>query len=143
VDFESGTAYIKPESFYNRGLLIAPLVFFLALLSFVFWQLAFFIDNIQRGEMFIPANYKRLRNMGVSILVYEALVFIIYLLENSYRILINYQSTIPNFRPPVSLVAEPDYHIGWSYLIAGCIILILAKAFQKGYTLQQDQALTI
>jgi len=143
VDFESGTAYIKPESFYNRSLLIAPIVFFFGILSFFLWQLAFFINNIQRGEIFIPANYKRLRNMGIAVLAHQALLFILYLLESSYQILVNYQSTIPNYRPPVYLVAEADYHIGAPYLLAGALILVVANAFKKGYTLQQEQDLTI
>ena len=143
VDFEKGTVYIKPNSFYNRGLLLAPQVLFFILLSFFTWQLAFFLDNIQRGEMFTQSNYKRLRNMGSAILIYQALLLAIYFFENSYYVLINYRATIPNFRFPVQLMAEADYHLGWSYILTGCIILIVAKAFHKGYTLQNEQDLTI
>ncbi|MES2004644.1 MAG: DUF2975 domain-containing protein [Bacteroidota bacterium] len=143
LNFENGTAYIKPSSFYNRGLLLVPQVLFFMLLSYFCWQLAFFLDNIQRGQMFSFSNYARIRNLGISILIYQILLFIIYLLENSYRITIDYESTIPNYRTPIHMDAEPDYHLGWSYLITGCILLIIAKAFYKGHKLQQEQDLTV
>jgi hypothetical protein len=56
---------------------------------------------------------------------------------------IDYRSTIPNYRSPLTIMAEPDYHIGWEYVITACIILIIAKAFRTGYLLQKEQELTI
>jgi hypothetical protein len=143
VNFETGTVYIKPDSFYNRGLLLAPQIIFFVVLAYFCWQLAFFLDNIQRSAMFTLSNCRKIRNLGLSVIIYQLLLFVVYLLENTYYIKVDYRSTIPDFRSPVYFHAEADYHLGWSYLIAGCILLIVAKAFYKGYTLQQEQALTI
>lgn len=143
VDIESGTVYIKPESFYNRGLLLLPQILFFFLVAYFCWQLACFLGNIQDGEMFTIGNYRKIRNMGLSVIGYQFLLFIVYLLENTYYVLVQYRSTIPNFRSPIELVAEADYHLGVSYLLAGCILLIVAKAFYKGHQLQQEQDLTV
>jgi hypothetical protein len=81
--------------------------------------------------------------MGLSVIIYQLLLFIIYLLENTYYVKITYRSSIPGFRSPVWFSAEADYHLGWPYLLAGCILMIIAKAFYKGYQLQQEQELTV
>src|SRR5260221_8269420 len=68
VAFEKGTAYIKPFSFAQRGLLLLPRILFFMLLSYACWQLAFFLDNIQGGNVFSRSNYFKFRNIGLSIL---------------------------------------------------------------------------
>jgi hypothetical protein len=143
IDFRKGTAYIQPHSFANRIVLLLPQVLFYLLLGYGCWQLALFLDNIYRNRMFTSQNHALLNRTGFAILFYQAILTTMYLLGKDFMIDINYRSTIPNYRSPLTIIAEPDYHIGWEYVITACIILIIAKAFRTGYLLQKEQELTI
>ncbi|MEO8174266.1 MAG: hypothetical protein ABI581_14325 [Sediminibacterium sp.] len=76
-------------------------------------------------------------------ILYQLLLIVTYMLANSYHIIKQYAATIPEFRTPVFLAAEPDYHLSWAYFTGGITLLIVAKAFHKGYKLQQEQDLTV
>ncbi len=143
IDFETGTAYIKPTSFQARSLLLLPQCLFFLLLAYFSWQLAFFIDNIRQGKIFTKTNYLKLRNLGFSLLAFEILMFIIYIWGKQFYISLQFKSTLTNFQNPIFMIANPNYHLGWGYFLAALFIMIIAKAFYTGYQIQHDQDLTI
>ena len=94
------------------------------------------ILDISKGKAFIAKNVQRFNFMAVILLVY-AILFILspYLFKLIYHTLIPNEFMLPPFVTtlqkllPVCLIA-----IG---------LFIIGKAFEKGYNLQRENALTI
>jgi hypothetical protein len=134
LEFDTGTAYLKPHDFGNRIILLLPEVLFYLLLCYCSWQMAVFVDNISRNRMFLLQNYQLLSNIAQAMLIYQCVVLVMHKLGKYFPITVS---------DPLILTAVPDYHFSWIYAIAASIIFIIAKAFQRGYLLQKEQDLTI
>ena len=143
VSFSTFTVKVKPSSTMQRYLLLLPAIFFLFVLSYCFWQVAKFLHFIQLKDFFNFINYKRLRNIGVCLLVYQLIMFIFDLLFNKYNVSIQFNSTISNWRSPLYLSGSPQSNSSIMYFIIGCCFLIAAKAFKDGNQIKQEQDLTI
>lgn len=139
----SGTIHIKPDSLRSRGILILPLILLLLISSFCLWQLGMFLHYIQSGESFDLSNYKRIKNIGLGLLVYNFLLWGLDMLFPHFSVVTNFESTAPGFRSPVVLAGQPALEYGLNWFLAGCLFLILASAFKKGHQLQKEQDLTI
>jgi hypothetical protein len=143
LEFNTGTAYLRPYSFANRVILLLPQTLFYALLCYCSWLMALFLDNISRNRMFLPQNYHLLKNIAQAILVCQGILFILYWLQKDFSVTVNNLSVSIDQSISVMLMAVPDYYLGWEYVITAFIILIIAKAFQRGYLLQREQDLII
>lgn len=144
LDFGSGKAYIQPASRLQLFILSLPSILQSAVLAYCAWQLAMLLAFIQSGESFITRNYRRLSKTGWAIVgLYIAMFFYEIALKQFNSLYVSFSSTIPGYQQPLSIHATPENTIGITWLIAGCIILILASAFRKGSRLQHEQDLTI
>jgi len=145
--FSEAKAYIKTENYFYKLLFMLPTIVLLLVICYASWQLGLLLDYIQGGEIFELINYKRLQNIGLLIIYFQLFCLLIGLIvmltNNDWRVDVQFTSSIPHFRSPLIIHAEPDYGFEWYWLIAGCITVVIAKAFQKGYKLQQEQELTI
>lgn len=144
-EMQSGKVYIKPEKFSQRLILSLPILLKFLLIGFCAWQIAMVLSFIRTGEAFNNKNYRRVASVGWSLIIYALGLFLIKLLFEpdftSMDILFN--SSIPNYREPISLHGNTSAQLNFSWIIIGCVFLITAQAFQKGYKLQQEQDLTI
>jgi hypothetical protein len=92
--------------------------------------------NISKGKAFIPANIKMLRLIAAAFAIAYLFGFlIVYAPRFIYRDVIP-----PDFIPESFLSAFVN---NLYYLFIAIAIWLLAKAFEKGYNLQQEQSLTI
>ncbi len=134
---------IKPQNAMQRIQLTIPLVIWPLVLAFVFWHLAKFLHHIQLGDSFNDENYKRLRNIGIAVLLFQLLLTVYGLFLSRYSISVTFASTIQNWRSPFYLSGTPSS--GWSLtsIMVGLFFIIISKAFKTGNTLQQEQDLTI
>ncbi len=95
-----------------------------------------FIVNISKGNAFTQSNINTFKYMGYAVLFYEILDIITPQVLHFY-----FRNTIPpDFKLPSIL-----NNIGNTIFIGliSLAFLTIAKAFQRGYKLQQEQDLTI
>ena len=116
--------------FANVAILITLMTFGL----FVFTQLRAVFRTLRAGQPFVSANVRRIRWIGVAVIVGELAWSGIVLFENRYAathfaaVGIRFNTT-----PAVNAVA----------IIYGLIILAIAEVFREGTRLEEDQSLTV
>jgi hypothetical protein len=143
IKFEKGIAFIKPASFKERVYFIIPHFLFYLTASFFCLQLALFLNSLQSQIIFTKRNYQRLLSLGIALIFYQLLLYLLHHFQEQFYVTLDYKSTIPNYRSPFFLMGEPYFHIEWGYIFTGCIILFIARVFFNGYQLQNEQDLTI
>jgi len=109
---------------------------FLALIAFVLGELRAVFCSLRDGSPFVAANARRIRRIGLSILGYEALRFVVTttvvgpaleklrLVEGTGRI-------------------HADAGPSFMALFLGCAVLVLAEVFRRGTLMHDEQALTV
>ena len=116
--------------FANVAILITLMTFGL----FVFTQLRAVFRTLRAGQPFVSANVRRIRWIGVAVILGELAWSGIVLFENHYAATHFAAAGIRfNMQPAVNFVA----------IIYGLIILALAEVFREGTRLQEDQSLTV
>ena len=116
--------------FANVAILITLMTFGL----FVFTQLREVFRTLRAGQPFVSANVRRIRWIGVAVIVGELAWSGIVLFENRYAATHFAAAGIRfNTQPAVNFVA----------IIYGLIILALAEVFREGTRLEEDQSLTV
>lgn len=144
LSFSSGKAYLQTSSWLQKLVLNLPLLLKWAVLAYCAWQLAMLLSFIQSGEAFVSRNNRRLSKIGWAIVgLYVFMCFYEVLLKQFNSLSVSFSSTGRNYYAPFQVNASFENSIGITWLIAGCIILILARAFRKGARLQQEQDLTV
>ena len=143
LSIPSFKVYVKPTSVWHWIELLTPSIFILIVLAYSFWQMAKFLQFIQLKDAFNYDNYKRLRNIGIALLLYQFVMLIFDFAFHHYNISMQFESTIPNWRSPFYLSGSPQANSSLSYFIIGCIFLIIAKAFNEGNRIKHEQDLTI
>lgn len=134
---------IKPTSSKQRFSLVFPKVLFGLIFAFFFLQFARFLHAIYSGNVFNNRNFKRLQNIGLSLILAQFLSFIFSLFFNQFNVTIRYESTIKNWRSPLYISGSIENDFDFTYFIVGIIFLILSKAFKNGYLLKNEQDLTV
>ncbi len=130
-----------PISFKLHGILkIALMITITFLIGF---SLYFFIGlpvqillNISRGKVFILNNLKYINQICLALMM--ATSFTIFLPMVLHLIFMN--------RIPSEIYPNSIFSIlasGFGYIIATIVLLLIRKAFKKGYELQQENALTV
>jgi hypothetical protein len=116
--------------FANVAILIALMTFGL----FVFTQLRAVFRTLHAGRPFVSANVKRIRWIGVAVIVGELVWSGFVLFENRYAATHFAAAGIRfNTQPAVNFVA----------IIYGLIILAIGEVFREGTRLEEDQSLTV
>ena len=91
--------------------------------------------RIARGNPFDVENIAALFSISYSLFAYSAIVIGLPFI---FRLM--FCKIIP---PEFSLVKGEGLSNNWMFILAGIIVFLIAKAFRKGYQLQNEQDLTI
>ena len=136
---------IRPKTFGVKLLFVLPIILTFFTISFCAWKIARLLDAIQRGMFFERDNYLRILQIGIAILILQVILITLSIFQIQYigYVHIRFTSSIPNYRQPFQLGAAADLKINWGWIVAGCIFIILSKAFYKGHDLQEDHELSI
>ncbi len=137
-NFDTGTLYVHSGDRIQRLLLMLPLILKVLTFAFVAWQIAVLLSRVRAGESFSTSNNKHLLRSGWLILgVYLTLTAyeIFYHPFESYSLITFSGESFSDF--------HPDQQVGFSWLVVGCIFIILSLAFRKGEKLQEEQDLTV
>jgi len=117
-----------------KTLNILVLIIALVLLSFFTLILFRFNKEVGKGDFFITANIKRLKWLGMLIIVS---FFSFHMLNWCIRLFITKSLLITGIQYNQSFSLFPFE------LIIGLMLLVIATAFEKGKELKEDQQLTI
>lgn len=109
---------------------------FMALIAFVLGELRAVFRSLREGSPFVAANARRLRRIGLGILVFEALRVVVTATVvapaiESLRIVVEGNR--------MRVDAWPD----WTLLFLAFAVLVLAEVFRRGTKMQDEQALTV
>ena len=144
ASLNEGKIFIYPVDFGDRIALNAPALLKLSLLSYCCWQIGMLLSIIAAGKAFPSRNYYRLRNAGIAIIVVCLFLYLFDLLSNRFNFFnIHFESTIEHFRQPFPTGLQMKSSLEITWLVVGCIFIILSFAFKKGTELQQEQDLTV
>lgn len=128
-----------------------------ACLLFMLFCINLFLQDIRKYKIFAAANFRRLRWVGISLLVFSLLdsldVFCTYLLEKEIGMMVTkfevFHNSLPiptpfkiNIDNTLRITFNPFLVVNTTFLM-GLAIIILAEIFRKGHELQQEQELTI
>jgi len=109
---------------------------FLALIAFVVGELRAVFRSLRDGSPFIAANARRIRRIGLSVLVFEAL-----------RVVVTITVVAPaleRLKPVVGgAVIQADAWPSGMVVFLGCAVLVLAEVFRRGTRMHDEQALTV
>lgn len=141
-DIKAFSIKVKPTTTIAKYVLWLPLLLTMLLYAYVLHQFSMFLHFIQQGASFEMVNYKRLRNIGFSLLGFQLFGYFYDWIFNHYTISVDTISTLPHFKNYLYFSGSVKGSSG-IYLVTGIFFLILAKAFQSGHNLQQEQDLTI
>ena len=144
VTLNSGTFYLKPGTVADKFLFAVPEILKMLLAAFCSWQLAKLVSSIHKGRSFRKKSYARLSRIGVAMIVADLLLLVTDMLPARINsVAIDFSASIPNYRFPFQTMGIRQGQFDLVLLLTGCLILIVAKAFQKGNELQGEQELTI
>jgi hypothetical protein len=122
-----------PSGLFLAGLLTLVLVVAGVVLFFL-QQLRGIVATVAEGDPFVRANARRLRVLGVLILV---LGVIQPLAEFATSLILRSQFVTQDFQ------ISTRFGFEFSYLFAGLSVLVLAEVFRHGAALREEQALTV
>ena len=116
------------------GPALIAVVIMLALVLFVIGQLRAVFRTLRDGQPFVPANARRLRWIGVTVIAGELARTVGIYSANSYVV-------THFFAPGLRFDSRPDLSV--LTIVHGLIILAIAEVFRTGTRLDEDQSLTI
>lgn len=135
--FGSDSGIYAGRSFYDRLIFLLPGILIALTAAYVCWQLGKMLYSIQKNKQFYEPNYQRLFNSGASIVIVNILLLVISMLSsNAGKIVVD--STAGGKK-----IIGDDYSFTWSWVAVGCLLMILAKVFQKGSEIQEDHDLAL
>lgn len=137
--------FIRPKTIGIKLLFVLPIILTLLTVSFCAWKIGMLLHAIQIGLFFERNNYRRILQIGIAILILQAIIITLSIFQTQYieNVHVRFTSSIPNYRQPFELGAYADLKINWGWIVAGCIFIILSRAFYKGHDLQEDHELSI
>lgn len=116
---------------------ISGISYFLSLVFCVFLviEIVKFVVNINRGEVFVAKNVKRLRHISICFIAISLLIVISgvaqeYLLGSMNLTLSGYQ-------------LSAYWIIPWSNLLLGLLALLIAQVWSRGIALEEEQQFTV
>ncbi len=135
VQYMSGLAVLSVKEKANNWTQLAAFP-----VSFLFLIVAFLLRKLVRtardGKPFTFKNVRRVRLIGIIIMLYGPLVSLVYYLVSfSYLKYLNI--------PGANVSAGFNFSMSISFLLLGMLILVLAQVFDMGVRLQSDSDLTV
>jgi hypothetical protein len=135
--------YINRDDIFRRFLYLFPRILQLLLIAWCTLQLSLVLQFVKKDQSFRKNNYKRLFRMGAAIVIVESLLFAWgYLINALTDIEKEFVASVDHLWS-VELDMRLSSHFNFEWLIAGCVLIVLSKAFLKGDALQEDSDLMI
>jgi hypothetical protein len=122
---------------YTAGMATRYLLSFLLLVAFLYMGNCFlkFCIDIARGDFFIEENSFRLNVIAYGIIIYSLLDLL-----TPYLLRLLFAGYITD---DVVMVHKSFGEMGFGSMLAGAFFWLLAKAFDRGMRLQEEQELTV
>jgi hypothetical protein len=138
-DTVDGITFISDDlgSFYDRIMLYVPAILITLTVSYACWQFARILNSIENNKEFSDKNYKRLFNAGAWIIVVDLLLLVFDVMNHS---VVRGVLHISPATSPGLTSDENSFSLTW--LVVGCILMILSKVFRRGSELQEDHDLS-
>jgi hypothetical protein len=137
-DFEKSVLVPVSKEFFTGGRLFIFILMALIGFALLYIFIALPINvlfNISRGKVFTQINLRDLH-----VLAYTSLGFFLVQMIMPYVTSLFFLKKIP---PELTLSFSSLFNSSWEIGLFGIITLTIARAFAKGYKLQQEQDLTI
>lgn len=133
LEYSGGTMLVSGinRSIYKFAI---GMIYDSAWMIILFWVLRKLVRSLKHGRPFIPDNVRRIRALGLLIILdFPVTWFLNYLNNNQYIGKLD----IPGAE--ISMNAVPEINT----LLLGLLILVLAQVFDTGVRLQSDNDLTV
>jgi hypothetical protein len=140
ASIKTGTVNIETSDLGKRLLFLSPILFATLVSGYCMWQMTLLLQSITKQSPFEKINFKRLRNVGYAIILYQIVLIVLSALFHLDIDIFLFSSTL---RHPISFTAHQESNFSLQWLLLGTAILILALAFKRGVELQEEQTLTI
>jgi len=115
-------------------LIVLPLIVVIAAALWLFHSLRRFLRNVRAGQIFAAENPGLLNRVGwIVVVAGPALGIIQLILGLSYLSLLDF--------PGVSISVDADFH--WEMVLAGLVILVIAKVYDVAVQMKADAELTV
>jgi Protein of unknown function (DUF2975) len=135
IQYMSGPAVLRVSEKANNWTQMAALP-----VSLLFLFMAFILRKIVRtargGKPFTFDNVRRIRLIGIFIMLYCPLLSVVY-----YLVSLSYLEYL--YIPGVEISAGFDFGASIISLLLGLLVLVLAQVFDMGVRLQTDNDLTV
>ena len=144
LSFPTFTLFIKPNTKLQVFIFLLPAIIGYLIYAYVANQFAKFLHYIQIKETFNYINFKRLNNIGFSIIISTLFIYIYSFIVYRYNVSISFQSTLSKWHGSMFYLSGSPTSSGLGYyFLFGCVCIVIAKAFKRGFELQQEQDLTV
>jgi hypothetical protein len=121
----------------SRSEIVAPMLTLVAMLLFAGWaiqQLRELFRALRNGQVFAPANVRRVQRVGWAVILAEPVrAFITY----------SAQAYAQSHFVADGIRFVTDVNVNAGTIFAGLAILVIAEVFRAGSRLDEDQSLTI
>lgn len=129
--------YVQPKSFPEAAEIISMLCVIGSFACFIAFAIVFvkFIIGINKGEIFVKRNARRLRKIAWFLIAMALLDVVAGALQES--IVSSYALTLGGY------VINANWTLPWSTLLLGLISMLMAEVWARGIFLKDEQDLTI
>lgn len=136
---------INPKNIFFKSILVLKNYLMLAVLLFITYQCMHLFKQLRENFIFNKSLYQRTRNIGFSLIIYQAIKILVSIITIQNVSYINYQHYIPTIDNSkfnlITLQPVLDYSIQTLFL--GLSLIVLAKLLNYGHEIQNENELTI
>ncbi len=149
VKIQSDTAElnvtVNPKNLFFKSILIIKSYSILALILFITYQCMCLFEGLKANFSFGKLLNQRIKNIGYSLIVFQAAKMIFSIIIMQYLSRINYDHYLPSIKNSrfnfINLTTTVEYNL--EILFLGLCLLVLSKLLSYGYDLQNENELTI
>ena len=141
LKIETFRAYVKPTDWIQQLYLFLPFILNLLLAAWSAWQLSRLVQFISKGNAFRHSNHRRIANIGYAILLVHLVFLVLHLLVHQHIIEVKVNGTWMKDQTVFRFFLESPFNIWW--VLAGCLLLLVAKAWKDGMRMQEEQDFTL
>lgn len=141
LKIETFRAYVKPTDWIQQLYLFLPFILNLLLAAWSAWQLSRLVQFISKGNAFRHSNHRRIANIGYAVLLVQAVFLVLHLLVHQHIIEVKVNGSRIKDQTVFKFFLESPFDLWW--VLAGCLLLLLAKAWKDGMRMQEEQDFTL
>lgn len=138
------TVYVRPKNYWHKLALALPNVLFYLTIGFIGMQMFRLLTGIYYRRFFEKRNYRIVSYIGWAVILYNVVAYVLGKFQYSTPyVYADFTSTVPVSRRLFGIQAELETNFSIPWLIVAAVILGIARAFRRGYSLQKKEHLTI